>query len=103
MITKESLPQLTPISTSKKAQARFATALVDLAAPAFATVTSTVHLYLSSLMAAASAFTSAFKIRLVFQLPAWAANRFKGYWQVSEAILAVYNIAHSPTYTLLSS
>jgi hypothetical protein len=69
VIMKESLPQLTPISTSKKAQARFATALVDLAAPAFATVTSIVLPYLSSLMATASASASSLTTLPVIQLP----------------------------------
>jgi hypothetical protein len=48
------ISQLTPISASKRAQAHFANALIDLATPAFASVTSTVLPYLASLVATAS-------------------------------------------------
>jgi hypothetical protein len=60
---------LTPIGASKKARARFANALIDLAAPAFATVTSTVLPYLASLAAAASVPTLVYTTPPVLQLP----------------------------------
>jgi hypothetical protein len=60
-------PELTPISKSKKAQARFANALIDLCAPAFAKVTTTVLPYLDAV--ASSAAGSTWSLPQVFELP----------------------------------
>jgi hypothetical protein len=58
VIMKEPIAHLTPISASKKAQARFASVLIDLATPAFATVTSTVLPLLQSLTGISSSESS---------------------------------------------
>jgi hypothetical protein len=60
-------PELTPISKSKKAQARFANTLFDLCAPAFAMAAATFIPYLQTV--AAPAIASARLSLPVFELP----------------------------------
>jgi hypothetical protein len=60
-------PELTPISKSKKAQARFANMLIDLCAPVFATATATFIPYLQAV--AAPAIAPAQRSLPVFELP----------------------------------
>jgi hypothetical protein len=60
-------PELTPISKSKKAQARCANALIDPCTPAFAMATATVRPYLQTISSLAIA--SAPSPPPVFELP----------------------------------